>query len=111
MAQMSYKMYNQNFQQFYYSANCYNAYFYNKTEVLKTVLVNITSEEHREIIYSDPQYGMHSGKSMAIWTAAYMQAADKPTGWEEPPMQVLIDHFTALNVELTDVLLLQLVNN
>jgi len=40
---MSYKMYNQNFQQAYYGMNSYNTYFWNKTQVYENVLVNFTS--------------------------------------------------------------------
>jgi len=59
-AQMSYKMYNQNFQQAYYAANLYNDYMWNATATMADVIVNITADVAEQgVIYNDPQYGMN----------------------------------------------------
>ena len=44
MAQMSFKMFNQNFQQAYYGANLYGSYFFDDVEVKKNVISLITTD-------------------------------------------------------------------
>lgn len=39
---------------------------------------------------------------MAIWVASYLQNKGKQVGWYTSPSQDLIDHFKALNIEITD---------
>jgi hypothetical protein len=70
MAQVSSKMYSQNFQQFYYALNCYNSYFWNETDVLATVLDGL-SLDAQSIVYNDTQYGMSSTAGLTAWMAAY----------------------------------------
>ena len=39
---------------------------------------------------------------MVIWVASYLQSKGKQVGWYHSPQQALIDHFKALNIEITD---------
>ena len=45
---------------------------------------------------------MNSNKAMVIWIASYLQSKGKQVGWYHSPQQALIDHFKALNIEITD---------
>ena len=65
-------MYDQNFQQYYYSANCYESYFSNVTAVMSDVLSPL-SVENRNQIYYDTRYGMNSSRALTVWIAAYME--------------------------------------
>lgn len=109
MAQMSYKMFNQNFQQAYYGMNAANAFFSNATAVVSQVLVNITDTDQRTAIYTDTEYGMYAGKPLAIWVAAHFENAGLFWGWTTSPKQLLINHFALQNITLTDELISQIV--
>jgi len=99
---MSFKMYNQNFQQAYYGANLYSSYFWNAAETKTNVLTLISNNtDTQDKIYDDIQFGMNSNKAMVIWIAAYLEFTGVQTGWYHSPQQILIDHFDALNVEIT----------
>ena len=71
---MSFKMYNQNFQQAYYGENLFQAYFWNATETKANVISNISNDtDTQDKIYNDIQFGMNSNKAMVIWVAAYLE--------------------------------------
>ena len=54
MAQMSFKMFNQNFQQAYYGANLYGNYTSDAAKTKTTIIVDITTNTtQQEIIYAD----------------------------------------------------------
>lgn len=39
------------------------------------VIVNITKDvTEQAVIYNDAQYGMHSGKALNVWIAAYFES-------------------------------------
>ena len=52
LAQVSSKMYSQNFQQFYYALNVYNSYFFNQTDVNTHVLDDLSTDA-QITVYND----------------------------------------------------------
>lgn len=78
MAQISDKMYNQNFQNAYYAANLYTSYFNDQTLVMANVLNIFTNTTQADIIYADREYGMNSTKALDIWMAAYYEEQVSP---------------------------------
>ena len=69
-AQMTNKLFTQDFQSFFYAINSYNSFFWDASFVYAEVFEDIMSEEDFNTVYYDPKFGMNTHKALVIWVQA-----------------------------------------
>lgn len=120
------KMYTQNFQEFFYGFYCFHSadgsdssyYNFSSETDVETLLQSIAtpfSQAEAATIYTDPQYGMNSAKTMTYWVAASLAARSYFTlsGAGSESYLVLQAHYASLvpSIEITDSQMDQIVAN